>query len=137
MRRARFKVLAGCLVSAALSSVAGVAQAQPAAAAPASASPARAHAFVSPFSYEWFVRAELLLARGQYAAAAEAYRTALTSADEDAYVFARLAEALDRSGDAAGASEALQAGLQIDPQSEAIWLERGAIAARSGRVEDA
>jgi tetratricopeptide (TPR) repeat protein len=102
----------------------------------ASATP-RARAFVPPFSYEWFVRGELLLAREQYAAAAEAYRMALSSADEDPYLLARLAEALDRAGDAAGAENALQAGLEVDPQSEAIWLERGTIARRAGRIGDA
>jgi len=93
--------------------------------------------FVSPYSYEWFVRAELLAARGQDAAAAEAYRMALTSADEDPYVLARLADALDRSGDAEGADEALAAGLQIDARSEAVWLASGKIAERRGSFERA
>jgi tetratricopeptide (TPR) repeat protein len=93
--------------------------------------------FVSPYSYEWFVRAELLAARGQHAAAVEAYRMALTSADEDPYVLARLAEALDRSGDTEGAADALAAGLQIDPRSEAVWLASGRIAERRGSFERA
>jgi tetratricopeptide (TPR) repeat protein len=88
--------------------------------------------FISPHSYEWFVRAELLLARGERAKAVEAYRLALAGAEEDPYVLARLADALDQAGDARGADEALQAGLELDPQSEAIWLALGRIAARRG-----
>jgi predicted Zn-dependent protease len=88
--------------------------------------------FISPHSYEWFVRAELLAARGERASAVEAYRIALAGADEDPYVLARLADALDQAGDSPGADEAIEAGLEIDPQSEAIWLAQGRIAARRG-----
>src|SRR5262245_14492021 len=58
----------------------------------------RPRAFVSPYSYEWFIRGELLVARGAYAQAAEAYRSALASADDDPYLLSRLADALDRAG---------------------------------------
>ena len=99
--------------------------------------PARVREFVSPYSYEWFVRGELYALRDDYVRAIEAYRMALTSADEDPYVLAHLADALDRSGDRAAAREALQDGLQLDPDSEAIWLARGAIAQRHAEVADA
>jgi tetratricopeptide (TPR) repeat protein len=104
----------------------------------ASATAALAHVeFVSPYSYEWFVRAELLQARGQYGAAVEAYRSALSSADEDPYLLSRLAEALDRAGDADAAQHALSTALELDPRSEAAWLARGRIATRRGAVDQA
>lgn len=123
-----------------LLAIAGCAsQAQPVAGAtspavqPGAPQPApRPRAFVSPYSYEWFIRGELLAARGAYAQAAEAYRAALASADDDAYLLARLADALDRAGQRGEADEALQAALERDPQSEAAWLARGGIAARTG-----
>jgi tetratricopeptide (TPR) repeat protein len=93
--------------------------------------------FGSPYGYEWFVRAELLAARAQYANAAEAYRRALASGDEDPYLLARLAEALDRAGDVQGAERALQAGLELDPYSEAVWLERGRSARQRGAIDQA
>jgi thioredoxin-like negative regulator of GroEL len=105
-------------------------------ATPAAVKPAPA-SFVSPYSYEWFVHAELLAARGQYAAAAEAYGMALSSADDDAYLMARLAEALDLAGDRAAAERQLQAGLELDPRAEAVWLELGKIAARHAELEPA
>ena len=91
----------------------------------------------SAFSYEWFVRAELEFARGHYDAAVEGYRTALADADEDAYLFARLALALDRGGHADQASAALRDGLALDPDSEAVWLARGDIAQRHGALDQA
>ena len=91
----------------------------------------------SAFSYEWFVRAELEFARGHYDAAVENYRTALADADEDAYIFARLALALDRGGHADLAATALRDGLALDPDSEAVWLARGNIAQRHGALDDA
>jgi tetratricopeptide (TPR) repeat protein len=84
----------------------------------------------SPYAYEWFVRAELLEARGQHAAAAEAYRNALATADPDPFVLGRLANALDLGGDRGAAERAIDAGLELDPRSEALWLVRGHIAAR-------
>jgi tetratricopeptide (TPR) repeat protein len=87
--------------------------------------------FASPFSYEWFVRAELLRARGQHAAAVEAYRNALASAEEDPYLIARLAEALDLAGEPAAARDALRRALELDPQSEAAWLATARIARRA------
>jgi predicted Zn-dependent protease len=93
--------------------------------------------FVSPYAYEHFVRAELAHARGQHAAAAEEYRMALTSGDDDPYLFARLAEACEAAGEAACADDALDDALELDPQSEAAWLARGRIAERRNRLDDA
>jgi predicted Zn-dependent protease len=92
--------------------------------------PTAARSLPSPYAYEWFIRAELLRARGDEPAAIEAYRRSLASADPDPYVLARLAEALDRAGQPSAAQRALQAGLELDPRSEAIWLARGDIARR-------
>ncbi len=112
----------------------GAVATEPAATPAAAGAPAARPRFVSPYSYEWFVRAELLEARGQHAAAAEAYRMAMADADDDPYLFARLALALDGAGDAAGAQHALAAGLQLDPHSEAVWLARARIARRHGAL---
>jgi tetratricopeptide (TPR) repeat protein len=108
----------------------------PASAAAASTASARVP-FVSPFAYEWFVRAELLEARGEHAQAAEAYRNALSSADEDPYLYARLAQALQGAGDIHGADRALQAGLALDPRSEPIWLARARITRHRGPPDQA
>jgi tetratricopeptide (TPR) repeat protein len=93
--------------------------------------------FVSPYAYEHYVRAELLRARGRDAEAAEAYRMALSSSEDDAYLLARLAEAADAAGDAAGSDAALATALALDPRSEAAWLARGRIAERRERWADA
>jgi tetratricopeptide (TPR) repeat protein len=90
----------------------------------------------SPYAYEWFVRAELLEARGQHAAAVEAYRNALATADPDPFVLGRLANALDLGGDRGAAERAIDAGLELDPRSEALWLVRGRIAARHGAWDE-
>jgi tetratricopeptide (TPR) repeat protein len=84
--------------------------------------------YASPYTYEWFVRAELLRGRGQLDAAIEAYRTALAGADEDAYVLARLATALDERGDPAAARKLLDEALEQEPDSEAAWLARAQLA---------
>jgi tetratricopeptide (TPR) repeat protein len=84
--------------------------------------------YASPYTYEWFVRAELLRGRGQLDAAIEAYRTALAGADEDAYVLARLATALDERGDPAAARKVLDEALELEPDSEAAWLARAELA---------
>lgn len=92
--------------------------------------------FVSPYSYEHFARGELAFARGDYAEAAEHYREAL-AADDDPLVLARLAEALAAAGDPAGADDTLSDGFALDPDSEALWLARGAILERRADVDGA
>jgi predicted Zn-dependent protease len=103
-------------------------------AATASSPPRR---FGSAFSYEWFVRAEVESSRGNQAAAVEAYRTAMADADEDPYLFARLALSLDLAGDEKNAMKALHEGLAIDPDSEADWLASGDIARRHHALDEA
>lgn len=92
--------------------------------------------FVSPYSYEHFARGELAFARGDYAEAVEHYREALAD-DDDPLVLARLAEALAAGGDAAGADDTLTDGFELDADSEALWLARGAILERRGDVDAA
>jgi len=88
--------------------------------------------FVSPYAYEWFVRGELLRARGEHAAASEAYQSALTSGDDDAYLLARLAEAHEAAGEPAAADKALRDALALDPRSEAAWLASAHVAQGRG-----
>jgi hypothetical protein len=91
----------------------------------------------SPYAYEWFVRAELLAAKQEGAAAIAAYRAALPDTDDDPYVLGRLALALDAQGDEGGALGALDDALALDPDSEALWLARGRISSRHGRWSEA
>jgi tetratricopeptide (TPR) repeat protein len=93
--------------------------------------------FVSPFCYEWFSRAELFVARGEIEKAVQAYRMALTGPDEDTFVLARLAEALDQLGKTDEANEALERAESIDRDSEALWLTRASLAEKHGRIESA
>ncbi|MBN1652321.1 MAG: tetratricopeptide repeat protein [Deltaproteobacteria bacterium] len=97
----------------------------------------RVGAMVSPFCYEWFIRAELLASRGQLKEAIEAYRSALTGPEEDVFVLSRLAEALDLFGQSDEANEALQRAEAIDIRSEAVWLTRARIFERHARFEEA
>ncbi len=93
--------------------------------------------FVSAYSYEWFVRAELAVASGEYDAAVLAYRRALAAPYEDPLVLARLADALDRAGQAESAAEVLEHAEELDDASEAVWLTRAEIAKRHGRLHEA
>jgi tetratricopeptide (TPR) repeat protein len=93
--------------------------------------------FVSPYAYEWFVRAELARSQGDPAGAVQGYERVLAGDTEDPYVLARLAQAQLALGafDAAEASLALA--LQLDPSSESAWLARGELAERRGQTEAA
>jgi tetratricopeptide (TPR) repeat protein len=93
--------------------------------------------FVSPYSYEHFVRGELALERGDLRAAEQEYRQARAGSDDDPLLIARLAEVVDRLDREAEAIQLLEEGARLDPESEAIWLTRGHIAERHSRVEDA
>jgi tetratricopeptide (TPR) repeat protein len=97
----------------------------------------RAGAFVAPFQYEHFVRAELALAAGDLPGAIEGYRMARAGGDDDPLLAARLADALDRAGDRSGADAAIAEGLALDASSEPVWMARGAIAERRGERETA
>jgi Tfp pilus assembly protein PilF len=93
--------------------------------------------FASPYTYEWFIRAELLRSSGQLAAAIQAYRTALAGSDEDAHVLARLGSALDEQGAHEQAAELLDDALRLEPDSEVAWLARAELAQRRGAFEPA
>lgn len=93
--------------------------------------------FVSPYSYEMFVRGELAVARDDLRGAAEAFELARAGPDEDPLVLARLADVLDRLGQREEADEILGTGHALDPRSEAIWLAEGDIAVRRGEREHA
>ena len=91
--------------------------------------------FASPYTYEWFIRAELLRGQGQLPAAIEAYRIALSDADEDAYVLARLGSALAEHGEDRAAAAAVERALELEPGSEAGWLARALLSERRGDSE--
>ena len=90
----------------------------------------RAGHFVSPFSYEHFIRGELALAQGNLERAAEEFELARAGPEEDPLVLARLVEVLDRLGRREQANEILRGALQTFPEAEALWLARGRIAER-------
>jgi tetratricopeptide (TPR) repeat protein len=93
--------------------------------------------FVSPHSYEHFVRGELARLRGDLEQAAEAYRLARAGPEDDPLLIARLAEVTDRLGREAEAMALLEQGAELDPEAEVLWLTRGRIHERHGRVEEA
>ena len=95
----------------------------------------REGAFVSPYAYEHFLRAELAAARGDDASAAESYELARLGPSDDALVAARQAEALDRLGRVERADAVLAEAHALDPASEAVALARSRIAERRGDLE--
>lgn len=97
----------------------------------------RGGAFVSPYAYERFLRAELATARGDDATAAEEYALARLGPRDDALVAARQAEALDRLGRLERADATLEEARSIDPSSEAVALAASRIAERRGDEEAA
>jgi hypothetical protein len=95
----------------------------------------REGAFVSPYAYEHFLRAELAAARGDDASAAESYELARLGPSDDALVAARQAEALDRLGRIERADAVLAEAEALDPRSEAVALARSRIAERRGDLD--
>jgi tetratricopeptide (TPR) repeat protein len=91
--------------------------------------------FVSPASYEQLIRAELHVSRGEPREAVAAYRAAIAFGDDEPYLLARLAQALDATGDARGAHEAIASALAIAPNAEAPWLAAARIARKHGDHE--
>jgi tetratricopeptide (TPR) repeat protein len=85
-------------------------------------------AFVSPTSYEFFVRAEVAVEEQRWEAAVQLYRLALAGAEEDPLVLSRLAIALARAGRPADSEAALARALELDPESEAAFLAQGDVA---------
>ena len=88
--------------------------------------------FVSPTSYELFVRAEVAAAREDWSGAVQLYRLALGGAAEDPLVLAHLALALAHAGRPTDADEAIARALELDPESEAAFLARGDVAMLRG-----
>ncbi len=84
-------------------------------------------AFVSPYAYEHYLRAEMAAARGDHAAAAREFATARLGAEDDPFLVAREAENLEASGDHARTDRVLAEGRRLDDRSEALWLVQGRI----------
>ncbi|MET0386887.1 MAG: tetratricopeptide repeat protein [Polyangiales bacterium] len=97
--------------------------------------PKRMVRFASPYTYEWFVRAELLRAAGRLPDAIEAYRAAAAGADEDPHLLARLGSALASAGELAQAEHVLDEALALDADSEAVWLARAELCERRGDLD--
>ncbi len=97
----------------------------------------RIGAFVSPHSYEYFIRGELAALHGDLETAANAYDLARAGATDDPLLIARYADALDRLGRHDDADAALEEGDELDPRSEAVALARARIEERRGHVEAA
>lgn len=93
--------------------------------------------FVSPFSYEHFVRGELAFLRGDLREALEEYQLARAGPEDDPLLVARIAEVLDRLGREREALAMLDHGEALDPSSELVWLARGRIHERHDRAEEA
>ncbi len=93
--------------------------------------------FVSPFSYEHYVRGELAIATGDLQTAAEELELARAGPDEDPLVMARLADVLDQLDRHEDADRVLTDALERFPDAESPWLARGAILERRGEIEPA
>ncbi|MCB9613986.1 MAG: hypothetical protein H6721_25425 [Sandaracinus sp.] len=97
----------------------------------------REGAFVSPFEYEHFLRAELAVARGDDAEAVEEYAMARLGVRDDALIASRQAEALDRLGRVERADAVLDEARELDARSESVALASSRIAERRGDPETA
>lgn len=93
--------------------------------------------FVSPASYEGFIRGELAEARGDRPRAIAAYRAAIELGEDDPFLVARLAETLDRAGQPSAAEATIAGALDHYPESEALLLAKARVARRAGRQGEA
>lgn len=93
--------------------------------------------FVSPSSYENFLRAELARETGDLRIAAERYQAARSGPEDDVLIIARLADVYDRLDREQDALALLDEGDALDPNSETLHLARGQIHERRGRPEEA
>lgn len=93
--------------------------------------------FVSPYSYEHFIRGELAELRGDLREAAEEYRQARAGPEDDPLLLARLADVLDRVGRESEATQLLEQGDALSPDDESIHLARGHIHERHARLDAA
>ena len=92
---------------------------------------------VSPFSYEWFIRGEIALERGDLESAAEAFHLARAGPEEDPLVLSRLAEVLNRLGRREAADLILQEARTQFPQAESVWMASGTVAESRGERDEA
>lgn len=93
--------------------------------------------FVSPYSYEHFVRGELAYQRGALREAAEEFRLARAGPEDDPLLIARLVDVLDRLGREDEAMQLLDQGDALDGDSELIAMARGNLHERHGRLDEA
>jgi tetratricopeptide (TPR) repeat protein len=90
---------------------------------------------VAPERYERYVEGELAFARGDLAAARDAFAAA--APERDPFVLARLAEVVGRLGDLDRARRLVERGQQGHPSSEALWIARARIAEMADRTAEA
>ncbi|MBX3274549.1 MAG: hypothetical protein KF729_30065 [Sandaracinaceae bacterium] len=98
---------------------------------------ARTGAWVSPYSYEHFLRAELAEQHGDLRAAADGYRRARAGPEDDPLVVSRLADVLDRLGREAEAAQLLAEAAERWPDDESVHLARGRLHERHDRLDEA
>ncbi len=93
--------------------------------------------FVSPYSYEHFIRAELARDQGDLETAAQELSMARAGPDEDPLVMSLLAEVLEELGRSEDADRLLEDAERRFPDAESVWLARGRIAERRDDSEAA
>lgn len=97
----------------------------------------RTGAWISPYAYEVFVRAELARVSGQLPRAIELSREAIASAPDDPFLLAHLADVLAEAGRLDAAADVLRRSLVEHPSSEALHLSQGDLRWRNGDPEGA
>ncbi len=81
-------------------------------------------AFVSPYSYEWVVRAERAMSLGDFEHAVLAFQHARSGAEEDPWLFARLVRAQTCAGQLRKAKQTLKEAFEHFPRQRWLQLER-------------
>jgi len=92
---------------------------------------------ISPYSYEWFIRAELLRASGDLNGAVEAYRAAWTGGDSSPHVMARLGSAFVQLGQLDRAQRVLSEAIELDPDADSVWLAQAELFERRADLDAA
>lgn len=80
--------------------------------------------FVSPYSYEWLVRAERLMSHGGFEKAVVAFQRALSSSEEDPWLFARLTRAQTCAGQLENAKQTLEEAFEHFPAQRWLVIEQ-------------
>jgi tetratricopeptide (TPR) repeat protein len=93
--------------------------------------------FVSPYSYEHFIRGELARAHGDLETAARELSMARAGPEEDPLVMSLLAEVLEELDRSDEADRLLEDAERRFPDAESVWLARGRIFERRGEAEAA